>query len=215
MPQEAVWAALGGEVIQGKLEIVSLRSLMGEPNSELIIYSEDEFAKDWILSMLRTDPEIATDAIEVYSMGGDGTAVDVNRYHNQDPGRRIKSICIIDGDSRHKENADEGVFRLPGEAPEKVIFDDIIDVIDDCSGVLAVRCMRQFTEAEKLKEVILEVNRTNYDHHLLFSQIGEKLGFINENVIRAAFMATWCERYPDAVKDFLENCKDMMPLLKR
>ena len=34
LPHEAVWAVLNGRAIQGKLEIDSLRSLMGEVNSE-------------------------------------------------------------------------------------------------------------------------------------------------------------------------------------
>jgi AAA15 family ATPase/GTPase len=45
LPAKAVWAAIDGSAIQGKLDIRSLRSITGEINSELVIYVEDEFAK--------------------------------------------------------------------------------------------------------------------------------------------------------------------------
>ena len=45
LPANAVWAAVDGTAIQGKLDIKSLRSLTGEVNSELIIYVEDEFVR--------------------------------------------------------------------------------------------------------------------------------------------------------------------------
>lgn len=214
LPTDAVWAALDGKAIQGKLDILSLRSLIGEINSRLVIYTEDDFASEWVLSMLRTEDNIATDAIEIYAMGGDGTAVNANRYHNQDPSHKVESICIIDGDSLQKESDDEGVFRLPGLAPELIIFNEIVDIIDECSGVLAVRCMRQFREDSLVSSIILDIKNTNYDHHILFSQIGEKLGFVNESVIRTAFLTTWCERYPDKVNEFISRIRKYLPCVR-
>ena len=127
LPAKAVWAAIDGSAIQGKLDIKSLRTITGEVNSELVIYVEDEFAKKWIQAMLRVDDSIALDAIEIYAMGGDGTAVKANRYHNDDPSAKVKSICIIDGDSRQIENDLERVFRLPGEAPELYVLDEVVE----------------------------------------------------------------------------------------
>ena len=211
LPTEAVWSAVDGKAIQGKLDILSLRSLVGEINSELIVYVEDEFAKDWVLTMLRTCSEVAVDAVEIYAMGGDGTAVNANRYHNQDPSRKAVSICVVDGDSRQSGSTEEKVFRLPGEAPELIIFNEIIDKLDVCSGTLAVRCMRGFSDDQQVKRVILDVKNTNYDHHVIFNKIGEKLGFINEEVIRAAFLQTWCEQYPEQVNGFLKEIIGYLP----
>lgn len=211
LPAEAVWAALDGTAIQGKLDIHSLRSLTGEINSKLVVYTEDVFAKEWVETIFRSDNSIASDAIEVYAMGGDGTAVTANKYHNLDPSSQVKSICILDGDSRQIDNIKDNVYRLPGEAPELCVFDQIIDKLDDCSGILAVRFMRSFQEADVIKQIIQDVNNTNHDHHLIFNQIGERVGFINENIIRGAFLSTWCEQYPQEVKDFLDKIRNVLP----
>ena len=213
LPAEAVWAAVNGTAIQGKLDIHSLRSLTGDISSKLVIYTEDLFAKKWIEAIIRSNPKIAIDAIEVYPMGGDGTAVQVNEYHNLDPSNKVKSICIIDGDSKQSDNPDNRVYRLPGEAPEMHIFDEIFDKLDESAGILAVRFMRSFTDSEEIKETIRSVGNTNRDHHLIFSQIGEKVGFVAENIIVDAFLTTWCEKYPDEVAAILAPIESYLPLI--
>jgi len=214
LPDEAVWAAVDGRAIQGKLDILSLRSLIGEVNSELIIFVEDKFAKEWLRSMLSMDSNVALDAIEIYAMGGDGAAVNANLYHNQDPSSKVLSICVIDGDSKQKEDDEKRVFRLPGEAPELIVFNEIIDKIDTCSGVLSVRCMKYFYDDQILKNVIMDVKNTNYDHHLIYNKIGEKLGFVNEEVVRSAFLRTWCEQYPEKVEMFTSKILNYIPKIR-
>lgn len=211
LPSEAVWAAMNGKVVQGKLDINSLRSMIGEVNSELIIFTEDEFAKEWVQSMIRYKYESSIDAVEIYGMGGDGVAVSANSFHNEDPSRRVESICIIDGDSRQCESEESRVYRLPGETPEGFVFEEIMDNIDECSGILSVRCMKRYIDDIKLKKILFDVRNTNYDQHLIYNQIGEKLGFINENIIRSAFLTTWCERYPDKVDSFLGKFDAYIP----
>lgn len=213
LPAKAVWAAIDGSAIQGKLDIRSLRSITGEINSELVVYVEDEFAKKWISAILRTDDSIALDAIEIYAMGGDGTAVKANKFHNADPSTSIKSICIIDGDSRQRDNEEERVFRLPGEATELHVFDEIVDKLDECSAILAVRCMRGYKDANEVKETVLSVSRTNRDHHLVFGQIGEKIGFIDENIIENAFLSTWSEKYEEEAKEMIKKIKQYLPVV--
>lgn len=214
LPAKAVWAAIDGSAIQGKLDIRSLRSITGEINSELVVYVEDEFAKKWISAILRTDNSIALDAIEIYAMGGDGTAVKANEYHNADPSTSIKSICIIDGDSRQIDDATKQVFRLPGEAPELYVFDEIVEKLDECSAILAVRCMREYKDANEVKETVLSVSRTNRDHHLIFGQIGERIGFIDENVIVNAFLSTWSEKYKEEAQEMIEKIKGYLPVVR-
>ena len=212
LPAEAVWAAVDGTAIQGKLDIHSLRSLTGNISSKLVIYTEDSFAKKWVEAILRSDKAVAMDAINVYPMNGDGTAVKANKYHNLDPSNKVKSICIIDGDSKQKDDPSEGVFRLPGEAPELYVFDEVVDKIDICSGMLAVRFMREFTDAPEIKQTILAIIKTNRDHHLIFSQIGEAVGFVDESVIVNAFLSTWCSHYKDEVAALLDKIKNQLPL---
>ncbi len=211
LPAEGVWAAVDGTAIQGKLDIHSLRSLTGEVNSRLVVYTEDEFAKEWVSAIFRSDNSIANDAIEVYAMGGDGTAVNANKYHNLDPSSKTKSICIIDGDSKQKDNPEVNVYRLPGEEPELCVFNQIMDKLDSCSGILSVRFMRKFEEQGFIKNIIEEIGNTNHDHHLIYCQIGEKVGFVNESIIRGAFLSTWCECYPEEVKKILEPLQDVLP----
>lgn len=211
LPAEAVWAAVDGTAIQGKLDIHSLRSLTGEVSSKLVIYTEDSFAKKWMEAIIRLDTQIAFDAIEVYPMGGDGTAVKVNEYHNIDPSNKVKSICIIDGDSRQMDDPDKRVFRLPGDAPELHVFDEVLDKTENCAPILAVRVMRKYTDAESVKTIIKAVSNTNRDHHLIFSQIGEKVGFVAENIVIDAFLTTWCEYYPDEVVKILDQIREFLP----
>ena len=109
LPAEAVWAAIDGTAIQGKLDIQSLRALTGSISSKLVIYTKDSFAKRWVEAMIRSDPSIAFDAIDVYPMGGDGTAINANKYHNEDPSNHIPSLCMIDGDSRQCANEEKKV----------------------------------------------------------------------------------------------------------
>ena len=215
LPAKAVWAAINGKAIQGKLDIRSLRSITGEVNSELVIYVEDEFAKKWVQAILRTDASIALDAIEIYAMGGDGTAVRANKYHNYDPSTSVKSICIIDGDSRQDESDKDLIFRLPGETPELHIFDEVLDKINESSAILAVRCMRGYNFADEMKNTILEVSRTYRDHHLIFGQIGEKIGFIDKNVVESAFLSTWGEKYETEAQEMIQKLKDYLPIVDK
>lgn len=211
LPSEAIWAAIDGSAIQGKLDIKSLRSINGQVEARLVIYTEDEFSKRWVEAVLRSDKTIAMDAVEVFAMGGDGTAVKINRFHNVDPSSSTKSICFIDGDSKQNDNKEDYVYRLPGEAPEMYVFDEVVDIIDDCAGILAVRFMREYKDSTEVKNSILKISRENRDHHLIFSQIGENVGFIDEKTIVSAFLSTWCEKYKDTVSEILGKISEFLP----
>lgn len=129
-------------------------------------------------------------------MQGDGTAVAINRHHNQDPAVQYPSICYIDGDSRQSDSSAERVFRLPGLGPEAHIYNRVLDAIDIVKGQLAVCLHRKYEEADYVKSVLQEVLNTNRDQHLLYSQVGAKLGYISEDVVSSAFLTVWCHHYP-------------------
>jgi hypothetical protein len=42
-----------------------------------------------------------------------------------------------------------------------------------------------------VSQAIEEVSRTNRDPHLLFNQVGMKIGFVPEAIVRGAFLALW------------------------
>lgn len=192
LPARAIWSATNNKVFQGKLDVRSLRAITGQIDTSLAVFVEDDFAKLWIETVLSTDPSIHHDEIEIHKMEGDGNAVLVNKYHNINPINSCKSICIIDGDSEQEESSEDKVYRLPGEYPETYIFDKVLEQIesdtDSIIGELSVSLHKPFEMQEEVRKIIKEVRLTNRDYHLLFSQVGKKLGFISEIVVKSAFL---------------------------
>jgi predicted ATPase len=212
LPDKAIWAAVNGHLYQGKLDIGSLRAISGQVDSRLVIFVEDDFAKAWTEEILRAIPNLAIDAISVHAMEGDGTAVRVNRDHNIDPSIRQPSVCLIDGDSRQATNDAEDVYRLPGESPESYIYDKVLAIIRDISGELAVALLRPYAEETRVAEVVRSVRNTNRDPHLLYSQVGRRLGLIPEARVREAFVTTWARSYPDEVEAIIRPFRAKFPL---
>jgi hypothetical protein len=213
LPEEAIWAAIGNRVSQGKLNINSLRAITGQTNARLAIFTEDIFSKEWILSMLRNYGNIAIDFIEVYELGGDGNAVSLNNSHNQDPTMRFPSVCFVDGDSRQTESNALRIYRLPGDcAPEKYVFDKVLEKIDEIGGELTVALHQPFERNDEVIRTILEIQRLNRDIHVIYSSIGKKLGLIPDSTVRGAFVSTWCKCYPDEARQILGNIGDVLPM---
>lgn len=211
LPDKAIWVALNNQVFQGKLNIKSLRAINGQISSHLIIFTEDLFATKWIESLINSDDSIDYGLIEVHSMAGDGTAVTINKHHNTDPSIEVKSICIIDGDSKQVEDKELFVYRLPGEMPETYIFLKIRDIIDEVNGELAIALHKAFEFQAKLTEAIEYVWRNTYDKHLLYSQLGKKIGFVSEEIVRSAFLSIWSRYYTDEANKILNIIKSNLP----
>ena len=195
LPTKAIWVASNGELYQGKLDINSLRAITGQIDAKLAIFTEDKFSKEWIESIIRLNGLEIYELIEVHGLEGDGVAVNVNKHHNIDPTKASPSICYIDGDSEQIDSKDKKVFRLPGLGPESYIYDKIMDKIVDVKGKLAVAFHLPFEKADKVEEIVIEIRRSNMDEHLLYAQVGEKLGFVSENIIRNTFLSLWNEYY--------------------
>ena len=94
LPPKAIWAAINNTLFQGKLNVKSLRTITGQIEASLAIFVEDEFAKMWIETIVSDDSSIIENSLEIHAMAGDGTAVAINKYHNDDPSVKFKSICI-------------------------------------------------------------------------------------------------------------------------
>lgn len=151
-------------------------------------------------------------------MAGDGTAVSINKYHNSDPSTKFKSICIIDGDSRQKESEIDKVFRLPGECPERYIYDKVIELIkhptDSKIAELTMFLQKKYEDQDFVKKKIIEVGFTCRDPHLLYSQIGKNIGFISETVVKGAFLHSWSINYTKESGKILDSIKDNIIKLK-
>lgn len=215
LPPQAIWAAVGGRVYQGKLDIAALRAIAGQIDAQLAIFCEDAFAAGWIRSILRSQSVVAVEGVEVHAMLGDGIAVKVNKNHNLDPSAKFPSACYIDGDSRQTESPVDRVFRLPGESPEAYVFDRVLEQAASMAGILAVRLLQPFNAAERIIEALNEIRRTNRDPHVLFSQAGQALGLIPETTVRDAFVTTWAEAYPEEASSIIQPILDLLPIVSR
>jgi hypothetical protein len=214
LPPQAIWAAVGGHVYQGKLDIGALRAISGQIEAHLAIFCEDSFASAWLKAILRAQPDVAQEGVEIHEMFGDGTAVKINKNHNEDPSSKCPSICYIDGDSLQSESLTQQVFRLPGKSPEAYIFDSVLEESAKLGGVLAVRLLQPFGAADEVVKKLKEIRITNVDPHVLFSQVGFALGLIPESTVREAFLATWTEAFPVAAAAIFEPVQSLLPKLK-
>lgn len=211
LPDKAIWAAANGNLYQGKLNIASLRAISGQIDSQLVIFVEDNFARTWMEEVLRSLSDIAMDAVEVYAMEGDGTAVRVHKGRFSDPTVIQNSVCIIDGDSQQQESSSERIYRLPGEIPESYIFDKVVEKLNDISGELAIALLRPYEDEARVAEIIRSVSNTNRDPHLLYSQVGRKLGFLPEARVREAFINIWTRNYSDEVDSIVSPFIERIP----
>jgi predicted ATPase len=209
LPYEAVWATVDQKVFQGKLDIHALRAISGQVDSQLVVFVEDEFAGRWIETALRRKKAEALEAVQIHAMHGDGTAVQVNRHHNLDPSRSAPSICFVDGDSRHPADPKAQVMKLPGGSPESHIYDAVLAAINKEAGRLALALHQTFDSQAHVRAVVEDVRRLNVDPHLLYSQVGERLGFLSEEIVRSAFLSMWTQLNPDDADAIVA------PILKR
>lgn len=211
LPSKAIWVATQDRIFQGKLDIHSLRAITGQLDAGLVIFVEDAFAKLWLEAILRQADNIAVDHIQVYGMEGDGTAVSTNKYHNANPSTTVPSLCFIDGDSRQADSLAEKVFRLPGQSPESYVFIETMAVWDTYGGKLSVALLQRYENADKVKNICDSVGIANRDSHLLFSQIGEKLGLLPPNTVAAAFANIWAQAYENQARDILRPIDHVLP----
>lgn len=199
LPNEAIWACIAGKLKQGKLSVEALRAVSGRVDRKLAIFVEDEFAKSWVMAILREKLGTEFEQVEVHAVAGDGTAVTTHRSHARNPSILFKSLCVIDGDSKQTgdEDPSSGIVRLPGEQPELSVFDAIMSNIEQDLVVLTVSCQRPPEAQAQVKAAMEEVVRTNRDPHLLYVQLGMKIGFVPETIVRGAFFALWVRNNPE------------------
>jgi len=211
LPSQAVWTSVDFRVVQGKPDILALRAITGDVEKQLVIYTEDGFSKSWMEVLLRNEPGVAADLVEVHAMAGDGSAVQMNRFHNSDPTRRIPSVCYIDGDSSQADDEKSLVFRLPGGRPESYVFDSVQEVLSDAVGVLAAALHTPYEDQQRVVKTISEVRLTNLDPHLLYSQLGFKLGLVPEQIVREGFLYVWRRYYGEEAKAVLAPILPRLP----
>lgn len=212
LPNEAIWACIDGRLRQGKLSVEALRAVSGRVDKKLAVFVEDEFAKHWVDAILRETLGPDYDQVEVHAVHGDGNAVATHRGHMANPAITFKSLCVIDGDSRQRDDISAGVLRLPGQGPELEVFENLRARLSTEIAVLTVSCQRAPEAQETVLRVVEEVARTNRDPHLLFNQVGIRIGFVPEAIVRGAFLALWiranqpfCEALAEQARQRIES----------
>jgi hypothetical protein len=191
LPNEAIWACLDGRLRQGMLNVEALRAVAGRVDKKLAIFVEDKFSKFWVDAILRERLRSDYEQVEVYSVAGDGTAVHTHRTHTLNPAIKFQSLCIIDGDSRQEEDINAGIIRLEGTQPELTVFENARSRLEQDLAILTVSCQRAPEAQDLVRCSMEEVILTNRDRHLLFNQLGIKIGFVPEDIVRGAFLALW------------------------
>lgn len=197
LPSEAIWASIDGKLKQGKLSVEALRAVAGRVDKKLAVFVEDEFAKHWVDSILREKLGVDYEQVEVHAVAGDGNAVSIHVGHMKNPAVQFKSLCVIDGDSKQVEDDATGILRLPGDQPELTVFESIRSNLLRDIAILTVSCQRAPEAQDRVKLAVEEVVLTNRDPHLLFNQLGIKIGWVSEAIVRGAFFALWLRNNPE------------------
>lgn len=211
LPSKAIWAVYDNKTFQGKLDVRSLRKITVETECNLIIYVEDDYAKQWVEAIISSDNELSEQHIRVYAVYGDGTAVKIHKNHNTDPASKCKSICIIDGDSQQRDDVSIQIYRLPSQMmPERYIFEQVQQLVNQADskiGELTIALHKNFTMQDTVKKVIDEVGLTCRDGHTLFNQIALKLNYMSDQVVKSAFLNLWIQYFPSDVNVMIEHIK--------
>jgi energy-coupling factor transporter ATP-binding protein EcfA2 len=210
LPSEAIWATVDGRVEQGKLSIPTLRAVSGRIDRRLAIFVEDVFAETWLRAIIRERLGDAAPEIGVYPLHGDGNAVRIHRAHTENPAIPFKSLCFIDGDSNQFESKEQEIFRLPGGRPESTVFNDVAAHLEENIAILTVASHRPADKQAEVADAVRDVSRTNRDPHLLFSQLGIRLGFVAEATVAGAFLAVWIAQNPDKVDQIAELIREAL-----
>ena len=231
LPTEAVWSAYRGRVTQGKLDVAALRTLTGQVEAQLAVFTEDDFAAMFAEVTLRSycqnnNYELA--GIEIHSLGGAPPARDHTRFHNSNPVRKFRAVALLDGDKRYEDGyASKEIPDAPetGEAssfgsadivfgpgdghPESAVFEDIHDSLDSVGnllGKLTIALQLDTPMQSRVRGSIEERRRTNRDIHVVFGQIGEDLDFLSESLVQRAFLSTWANTFPEKVAAIWDPC---------
>jgi len=193
LPEEAVWYCSNGTVNQGKVNIETLRAITGEVEKRIIVFTEDEFTKELVTTLIRQEKEFyLLDAIEIYPAGGNGEVKRFTTSFNENPARGNKiAIGILDGDVDIHEDY-RYLIKLPGGMPELEVWETVMSNINSEIGKIAIALGFDFhRDQDWIIEKLNEANRDCADRHLIYAKAGEKLGYIGEPAVRNIFISTY------------------------
>jgi predicted ATPase len=237
LPNDAVWSTYKGRLTQGKLDVSALRTLTGQIDTRLAVFTEDAFDElfaDVTLRAYAQRMQLDRSGITIHALGGAAPARDHARFHNSNPTRTFPAVCLLDGDKRReggytpeKSYVDEPPHKLtnvddivygPGDSdPEEYVFAQIcanLDQIGNLVGKLTIAMQLDTPMQSRVRASIIERNNTNRDRHAIFAQVGEDLDFLSEAVVQRAFVTTWAYAFPQEVEAIWSPCRDLLPTLR-
>lgn len=211
LPAEAIWAALGDRVIQGKLDVRSLRAITGQVEADVVVFVEDQFARDLVATALRGNGEIEMDMIEIHPMSGAAVAKSATLHHNSIPTTWQPALCFLDGDQASQADSDKHIHLLPGDFdPERTVLDDVLSRLDELGARLTMSLRLPLDRQQRVVSVVRARKTTNRDIHVIFQQIGEDLGFLSAHDVAHAFLALWANEFPErtaAIVDLIRQAQ--------
>jgi len=210
LPPKAIWACIDGSAYQGKLSIESLRALTGSVEKDSVIFVEDDFAKDLTEEMLRQYALPVLDKIQVHKAGGFPYVVEVLKHHRDNPTVRHKAIALVDGDNPPLVKPDDDVLVLPDGVPESIVFQHILENVDACSALIQQRCQCPSLSQDIIVNAIRKVNFDTTDPHLLYSKLGERLGFISEIIVRRGLCSIYVQQNAGIIKPIVEKARERL-----
>lgn len=195
LPSEGIWYSINGKVRQGRISIEALRAMTGRVDEGLAIFVEDSFAKEIVDNIIRRNISEKFEQIGVYAVKGQSQAHAIHLHHRANPSinNKLKSMCILDGDSTHSEDNDKDVIKLPGQVPEAEVFNYVHENINHLSMLLAAGLHLSPEKDEMVKGIVNDVALTNRDPHLLFNQVGQRAGLIPTAIVSSAFINLWID----------------------
>lgn len=197
LSETAIWSAYSGNVIQGRLDVRTLRVLSGQVDTKLAVYVEDAFAVMMVKTALGSKG-IPLDMLQIHGVGGFGHAIKFNEQRNIDPARSFSSICILDGDQKGRESVESRIFLLPGEtSPEEYVFDYVFDNVSLFSAKLSVAFYGTPDRQQEIIEKVQNRHFTNRDRHMIFSQLGEDFGYLGRDFVAQVFLTLWASNSDD------------------
>ncbi|HEV7248399.1 MAG TPA: AAA family ATPase [Shinella sp.] len=208
LPPEAIWACIEGKAIQGKLNIESLRAIVGSVEKSQVIFAEDEFAVDFTTEIIRQSLPSALNTLEIHKAGGYPYVCQVAQYHNNNPAIKSTAYAVVDGDQGNVEDPDSNVYCLPNGIPEKIVFDFVSENMDGLLGVMQQRCQCTQISHDEIKKRVLKVGNMSLDPHDIFSQLALELDFSSEIVIRRAFISIYVQQNKGLMAPLVSKIKD-------
>ncbi|MEZ2142001.1 hypothetical protein AAE026_06735 [Bradyrhizobium sp. DN5] len=104
---------------------------------------------------------------------------------------KLKSVCIVDGNSKIQEDIPSAIIKLPGDVPEAEVFNYVRGEIAPLAMQLAVALHLSPEKDAWVKKIVEGISISNRDPHLLFHQVGRSAGLIPANIVSSAFIGLW------------------------